>query len=106
MVRNDALLILLATGDDHATAEMLRRELYLARILLSSGVVTLPHLEEAVRLRRASGFILEHCLVQVGAVDFETMVEAMGRRRALERRKGRRHRGDAGHCVSNGPLAG
>ena len=106
MVRNDALFLVLAAGDDHATAERLRRELHLARILLGSGAISMADLEEAVRLRRASGLLLEHCLVQAGAVDFDTMVEAMGRRRTLERRQGRCHRGDAGHSVSNSPLAG
>lgn len=79
-------IIMLGFAEDatHDAIEALAADLRLARILLRRGLVGPAELEEGVRLRNSTGLLLEHCLVSLGHVDFETMLEAMAERRAIE----------------------
>jgi hypothetical protein len=62
----------------------LERDVRLARILLRGGLVSPDDLEAAARLRQESGLLLEHCLVRLGALTFDAMLEAMAQRREAE----------------------
>lgn len=76
----------------------LQHDVRLAVILLRRGLVTHEGLEAAAKLRRDTGLLLEHCLVRVGAVDFDSMLEAMAERREIEAAANSvAEMGDAGH---------
>lgn len=105
MQRDEPLLMLLASGGDETVAALLQSELDLARMLLRKRLATADQIAQAVRLRQASGLVLEHCLVKIGAVPFDIMIEVMDARRAKARRRPRRP-GDGGYGAGQGPLAG
>ena len=106
MKNADPLLMLLASGGDETAEALLQEELALVRTLTRRGLVSTDDLGPAVRLRKSTGLLLEHCLVKIGAVEFETMVELMTERRARAGRGMRRSTGDGGYGTDRGPLAG
>lgn len=64
--------------------EAMAADLRLARILLRRGMVRQDGLEAAVKLRNTTGLLLEHCLVSLGQVEFDAMLEAMAERRSID----------------------
>ncbi len=64
--------------------EALAADLRLARILLRRGLVRHADLDQGVKRRNQTGLLLEHCLVLLGHVDFDSMLEAMAERRATD----------------------
>lgn len=73
-----------AADATHDAIEAMAADLRLARILLRRGSIRPAELEEGVKLRNATGLLLEHCIVSLGHVDFDSMLEAMAERRAIE----------------------
>lgn len=87
----------------------LQHDVRLAGILLRRGLVTHEGLEAAAKLRRETGLLLEHCLVRVGAVEFDAMLEAMAERREMEAAaQAQLGPGDVGHgaaCPTHARVA-
>ncbi len=89
----------LATPRDLADLE---HDVRLAGILLRRGLVTHDGLAAAAKLRRDTGLLLEHCLVRVGAVEFDAMLDTMAECREQEKTgQPLTKRGDAGHCAAS-----
>lgn len=95
-------IILMGFVSENATPRDLadlEQDVRLAGILLRRGQVTHEGLATAAQLRRESGLLLEHCLVRVGAADFDTVLEAMSARREIEAAGWPAGEGDVAHCV-------